>query len=85
MRTISAAEASRRFSELLDAIEAGDTVTVTRNDRPVAEIRPARRWTGSDLRAALAETTPPDEHFAEQIAEAVGKLKHDETDPWVDV
>lgn len=34
MRTISATEASRRFSDLLDAIERGETVTVTRGSRP---------------------------------------------------
>jgi antitoxin (DNA-binding transcriptional repressor) of toxin-antitoxin stability system len=32
MRTITATEASRRFSDLLDAIERGDSVTVTRGN-----------------------------------------------------
>lgn len=84
MRTISATEASRRFSDLLDAIEAGDTVTVTRGNRPIAEIRPAPRRTGRDLRAALAECPPPDERFCEDIADAVANLTHEEADPWAD-
>lgn len=82
MRTISATEASRRFSDLLDAVEAGDTVTVTRGNRPIAEIRPARRRTGRDLREALADIEPPDDRFVADIADAVASLSHEETDPW---
>ncbi len=84
MRTITATEASRRFSDLLDAIEAGDTVTVTRGNRPIAEIRPASRRTGRDLRAALAGIEPPDDRFAADIAGAVENLIHEERDPWAD-
>lgn len=82
MRTISATEASRRFSELLDAIEAGDTVTVTRGNRSIAEIRPVPRRTGRDLRASLAEIPPPDDRFVADIAEAMRNLTDEGTDPW---
>jgi prevent-host-death family protein len=82
MRTISATEASRRFSDLLDAIERGETVTVTRGSRPVAEIRPAHRRTGRDLRAALAETAPPDDRFESDIADALTYLEDERADPW---
>lgn len=82
MRTISATDASRRFSDLLDAIEAGESVTVTRGNRKVAEIRPAPRRTGRDLRAALAEIPPPDDRFATDIADAVDGLTQEGTDPW---
>lgn len=82
MRTVSATEASRRFSDLLDAIEAGETVTVTRGNRSIAEIRPAPHRTGRDLRVALAEVSPPDDRFAADIADAVGYLTPEEADPW---
>ena len=82
MKTITATEASRRFSDLLDAIESGESVTVTRGNRPVAEIRPARRRTGRDLRVALAEVEAPDDRFATDIAQAVAALEHDTGDPW---
>ncbi|GAA1419339.1 type II toxin-antitoxin system prevent-host-death family antitoxin [Agrococcus citreus] len=82
MRTISATEASRRFSELLDAIEAGDTVTVTRGNRRIAEIRPVRRRTGRDLRAALGDIPPPDDRFVADIAGAIEDLTDEGTDPW---
>lgn len=84
MRTVSATEASRRFSELLDAIEAGEMVTVTRGNRPIAEIRPAPHRTGRDLRAALAEVSPPDDRFAGDIAAAVENLTDEGADPWAD-
>ncbi len=82
MRTISATEASRRFSDLLDAIERGETVTITRGNHAVAEIRPARRRTGADLRAALDNVPPPDERFAEDIAGALALLATEDRDPW---
>jgi prevent-host-death family protein len=84
MRTISATEASRKFSDLLDAIERGETVIVTRGNRAVAEIRPALRRTGRDLRAALAEIAPPDDRFEASIADALTYLTNDRTDPWAD-
>lgn len=83
MRTVTATEASRRFSDLLDAIEAGESVTVTRGNRPIAEIRPAPRRTGRGLRAALDGIEPPDESFAEAIADAVEPLEEGR-DPWAE-
>src|SRR5262249_9696297 len=57
-RTFTATEASRHFSALLDAVERGETVTIMRGSHPVAEIGPARRRTGADLKAALTGMTP---------------------------
>jgi prevent-host-death family protein len=84
VRTISATEASRKFSDLLDAIERGETVTITRGNRPVAEIRPAHRRAGRDLREALAGISPPDERFETDIAEALTYVTADKNDPWAD-
>lgn len=81
---MTATEASRRFSDLLDAIERGETITITRGNRPVAEIGPARRRTGADLRAALANIAPPDDRFADDIEGALALLVSDEGDPWAD-
>ena len=71
MRTITATEASRNFSDLLDAIERGETVTITRGHHAVAEMRPARRRTGLICATALDDIPPPDERFAADIAGAV--------------
>lgn len=84
MRVVTATEASRHFSDLLDAVERGETVTIMRGSHPVAEIGPARRRTGADLRAALADTTAPDDAFARSIAEAMSMVTSEVTDPWAD-
>jgi prevent-host-death family protein len=84
MRTITATEASRRFSDLLDAIERGETITITRGHHPVAEIGPARRRTGADLRAALAGIDPPDDRFAENIIGALALVTTEEAERWAD-
>ncbi|HEY1618012.1 MAG TPA: type II toxin-antitoxin system Phd/YefM family antitoxin [Streptosporangiaceae bacterium] len=82
MRTMTATEASRNFSDLLDAIEHGETVTITRGHHAVAEMRPARRRKGADLRAVLAGIPPPDDHFADSIAEAMTLVSSEGEDPW---
>lgn len=82
MRSITATEASRRFSDLLDAVERGETITITRGNQAVAEIGRARRRTGADLRTALAGIGPPDDDFATDIAGALALILPEERDPW---
>jgi prevent-host-death family protein len=84
MRTVTATEASRHFSDLLDAVERGETVTIVRGSHSVAEIGPARRRTGADLRAALTDTAPPDDAFARSISEAMSMVTSEAGDPWAD-
>lgn len=84
MRTITATEASRRFSDLLDAIERGETITIVRGNHAVAEIGPARRRTGADLRRALDGVPAPDAKFEDDIAAARALLTNDGGDPWAD-
>ena len=85
MSEISATEASKRFADLLDAVEhRGETFTVVRRGRVVATIAPARRGTGADLRRILAEH-PPDEQWADDLRELrrfVGEATA--ADPWND-
>jgi antitoxin (DNA-binding transcriptional repressor) of toxin-antitoxin stability system len=71
---MTATEASSNFSDLLDAIERGESVTITRGHHAVAEIRPVRRRTGADLRVALGNVPPPDDRFAADIASALGLI-----------
>ena len=82
MRTMTATEASRNFSDLLDAIERGETVTLTRGHQAVAEMRPPRRRTGADLRTALEPIPPPDDRFVADIAGALALISSEGTDPW---
>ena len=40
MITVNTHEAKTRLSELLEAVERGERVTICRNGKPVAELRP---------------------------------------------
>ena len=43
MREVGAFEAKTHLSELLAAVEAGETVTITRRGKPVAQLSPVGR------------------------------------------
>ena len=84
MRKVTATEASRGFSDLLDAIEDGETVLVTRGNRTIAQISPAPTRTGRDLREALARVPVLDAVMERDIAAATGSLTRT-VDPWAGV
>jgi prevent-host-death family protein len=54
-KTVSAADANRRFSELLRTVKMGRSVVVTSHGKPVAKITPlaAGEREGEGARAAL--------------------------------
>ncbi len=82
MRTVTATHASRGFSDLLDAVEHGDTIAITRGGRVVAEIRPAAATTGRALREVLSAVPRLDDDFESDVAAATALLVPDESDPW---
>ncbi len=88
MREVSATEASRNFSAVLDSAEHGETILVTRGGEPVATIAPAPRANGAALRtlfARYAATEFDDEAFAETVAEVRDVARADlDNDPWHD-
>lgn len=68
-KAVSAADANRRFSELLRTIKAGRSVIVTSHDKPVAKIIPVveGEWAAEGAGAAL---------FARLRAERAVKAGH---------
>jgi prevent-host-death family protein len=55
MREIGAFEAKNRLGALLDAVERGEEITITRRGKPVARlVRPARVFDRTAARAAAA-------------------------------
>jgi len=52
-KTISAAEANRRFSEILRGARDGETYVVTSHGKAVARITPMSETQDADKRAAL--------------------------------
>jgi len=82
MTTIAATEASRNFSALLDAVERGEAITITRGGRPIAQIRPARTRTGRDLRLALEGLPPLDTGIEADIESGRSMVDGEWADPW---
>lgn len=88
MKELSASEASRNFSAVLDEAEHGETIVVTRNGRRVALITPAPRANGKALRDVFRRwhgRTGLDEEFEANVVAAreaaTGEL---DEDPWRD-
>jgi prevent-host-death family protein len=52
MKHIQSSEVKARFSELLDKVEQGETIIVTRHGKPVARIVPETRGR-EEVRAAI--------------------------------
>ncbi len=69
MPDVSATEAARGFSDLLDAVEHdGEQYTVIRRGKAVAHIEPIGRGRGVDAKATLRRHRP-DPAWADQLAE----------------
>lgn len=66
---MTATEAARSFSELLNRVAAGEEIEVVRNGAPVAVISPPRTRLLSTprFRALLASAPPVDAGFADEL------------------
>jgi prevent-host-death family protein len=81
VKQLSATEASRRFSEVLDEVDrSGETYVVVRHGRAVATIGPAKGGTGSALKEAL-RGTKPDGAWAEELKRLRESIEP-AADPW---
>ena len=54
MKTVSIKQANSRLSELIHEAEKGETITLTRNGTPVAEIKSIKKKGGIDWEAGEA-------------------------------
>ena len=68
MIDVPESEASERFSELLDAVERGESFTVMRNGRRIARIEQARPADGETLKDAFRRHAA-DPALAEELRE----------------
>lgn len=81
MEEISATEAARRFSELLDEVEhRGSSFVIRRNGKPIARVAPVGRPNGKAVLDFLAKHRP-DPDWAREIEE-VRKLLYIEERNW---
>jgi len=69
MAELSATEAARQFSDLLDAVEhRGESFVISRKGKAVAVVGPARPRRGKELKRFL-QKHPPDASWAEELRE----------------
>ena len=69
VRRLTATDAARRFSELLDAVELrGESFLIVRRGRAVARIEPARAADGKLVKEVL-RSSPPDGRWASELRE----------------
>jgi prevent-host-death family protein len=69
MARMTATEAARGFSDLLNRVAAGEEIEVTRSGAPVAVIGPvnARLVSAARFRELIASAPRPDEDFVEDV------------------
>lgn len=53
--TLGAYEAKTKLSELLDRAAAGEEITITKHDQPVAKLVPANKTSRGDLRGLFEQ------------------------------
>jgi prevent-host-death family protein len=78
VRRVSATEAARKFSDLLDQVERDDeTFVIERRGRPVASISPVAAVSGRTVKNLL-RAQAPDPSWAAELAALRGMLEPDE-------
>jgi prevent-host-death family protein len=73
MITVTATDAARSFASILDAVEHGETVVITRDGVPVGRLVPERRTSADRLRAALRDH-PADIGLADDLERIPAEL-----------
>jgi prevent-host-death family protein len=82
MKVMTASEASRAFSAVLDEAERGETIVITRGGRRVATIAPAGAATWGAFREALRDWSPLDDPTIEADVRAARDAVTLDEDPW---
>lgn len=71
MGNVNLADAKAHLSELVDRVEAGDTIDITRRGRPVARLtsvaKPRKRIDLAMLQALTAAMPPQDERASDLV------------------
>ena len=83
MARMTATEAARSFSELLNRVAAGEEIALTRSGAEVAVISPpkSRLLSAARFREVIATAPAPDAHFLADVRAARGSVGPPE-DAW---
>jgi len=79
MDTIDLADAKAHLSELIDRVEAGDSIVITRRGKPVARLTAVampRKRVDAALLQSLTETMPPQPQDAASLVRSMRDDDH---------
>jgi prevent-host-death family protein len=79
MIAVTATQAARNFANILDQVEHGETIVITRDGVPIGRLSPERLTSAERLKAALRDN-PADEGFADDLEAAHADLRSTFTD-----
>ncbi|MCL2455010.1 MAG: type II toxin-antitoxin system Phd/YefM family antitoxin [Micrococcales bacterium] len=88
MKTLTATEASRGFSALLDSIaQGGDDVTITRGGVPIVRMTAIKTHTWAQFKRGMGDLVSnnprPDDGWADEV-DALRALLTEPENPWAD-
>jgi prevent-host-death family protein len=76
MKCVQASAAKANFAELLDEVERGETIVITRHGKPIARIAPENAARQEEVREAIAGI--------KELRRKVGRATIDEILAWRD-
>jgi prevent-host-death family protein len=76
---VTATQAARNFASILDQVERGETIVITRDGVPIGRLAPERRTSAERLKIALRDN-PADAGFADDLEAAHADLRNSFTD-----
>lgn len=77
MRHVQASAAKTHLPRLLDDVERGETVVITRHGRPIARLVPEVDKSREEVRAALQEIDRLRKHMPKLSVEEILALRHE--------
>jgi prevent-host-death family protein len=77
MRDIQASEAKTRLPQILDAVERGETVRITRHGRPIARIVPETNRRQAEIDQAIANIRALRRHTGEVTLDELLSFRHE--------
>ncbi|MGA2014532.1 MAG: type II toxin-antitoxin system prevent-host-death family antitoxin [Solirubrobacteraceae bacterium] len=81
---MTATDAARSFSDVLNRVATGEEIEITRGGAPVAVIAPpkAQLLSAARFRELIAGAPRPDDEFAGDVGAARAQLAAAAADPW---
>lgn len=78
MSDVTATDAARNFADLLDAVEhGGESFTIVRRGKAIAQLEPVTRGSGGEVKALLRKREP-DPAWASELDEVRALLEVEE-------